>query len=166
MRSLPKKRLLRRVSQSATYLKNGRINCRITARSLDIGPEELTDFWASVATDLGFGREFLGFWRRRLVEALLGLAADPLRDSGAVAVHGEDRRRRPDPRGRLERIRKLRARLGCRPMPRDLKSVLARYQNCDSRLCPRAILADANRLEPDHESNHGMSKPWKTSSIA
>ena len=152
----PERRLLRRLSSSARYLKNGRLNCRASAQSLAMRPRDLTEAWCRVAEDLGYGDEFLAFWRRRLVEALLGLAADLLRDSGAIVIHDEDRRRRPDPTGRLRRIGQLKNHLSCRPLPHEIKSVLARYPRTvrGRTLRPLEILADAAALQPDNATVH------------
>ncbi len=147
----PHRKFLRRLAASASYMKNGRINCRESARSLGMRARDIKARWGDVAEDLGFDSEYLQFWRRRLVEALLGLAADLLRDAGKVTVHGEHQRRKPDPTGRLRRIRQLRRRLGCRPIPRDVKHVLAHYHRRSSPagLDPIRILRHAERLLPD-----------------
>ena len=152
----PERRLLRRLAASARHLKNGRLNCRASAHSLAMRPRDLTDAWCRVAEGLGYGEEFLAFWRRRLVEALLGLAADLLRDAGVVAILDEDRRRRPDPAGRLRRIDQLRKHLNCRPLPHEIKRVLARYPRTvrGRILHPLEILADAAELLPDSAAVH------------
>jgi hypothetical protein len=152
----PQRRFLRELGTSARYLKNGRLNCRESARSMGVRPRELRQAWGVVAEDLGFDGEFLDFWRRRLVEALIGLAADLLRDRSLVVLHGEDLRRRPDPKGRLRRIRRLRDRISLRPIPVDVKTVFVRYPQGRSThdLQPRAILADAARLAPREPAVH------------
>ena len=146
----PQRRFLRRLGASARYLKNGRLNCRESAERLGVRPHDLNDAWIGVAAELGYGDDFLAFWRRRLVEALLGLAADLLRDTYRIRVYDEARRRRPDPRGRLKRMRQLRAHLSWRPVPADLKHILTRYHSLSSPsgLDPREVLADAEFLAP------------------
>ena len=97
----PQQEFLRRLHQRASYLKNGRINARRSAQTLGMRDHAFKHAWGEVATRLGFDDEALDFWRHRLVEALVGLAADVLRDHGAVQVHAEGKRRRPDPAGRI-----------------------------------------------------------------
>ena len=147
----PQRKFLRRLAASASYMKNGRINCRESALTLGMRPREIKAKWSEVAEDLGFDSKHLRFWRRRLVEALLGLAADLLRDEAKVTVHGEEARRRPDPIGRLRRVRELRRRIGCRPIPQDVKHVLTRYHRRGSPegLDPVSILRHAEVLIPD-----------------
>lgn len=112
---------------TATHLKNGRLNTEITAQRLGMHPREVRALWGRVAGALGYDEQFLGFWRRRLVEALLGLVADWLRDRQLVRLHDEAARARPDPRARLRRIRQIKACVSVRPLPRDMKNALAQF---------------------------------------
>ena len=61
------------------------------------------------------------------MEALVGLAADLLRDSGGLRIHDEQARSRPDPVGRLRRLRRIRQRVSVRPLPSDMKHALTRF---------------------------------------
>lgn len=142
--------LAQELLEHAAYLRNGRINCRLSAQRLGISPQALTRRWDQLVSQLGYGREFLDFWQRRLVEALLGLAADLLRDQGSLRLWAEARRRRPDPGGRMRRVLSIRRRLCCRPLPPLLRQVLSRYPRSREglRRPPRAILADARLLSP------------------
>ncbi len=143
------RRFVRHLEQHASYLKNGRINAKESAQALGLRQGCFKHAWGKVAAGLGLDEEFLEFWRSRLVEALVGLAADLLRDDEAVRVHREAQRRRPDPLGRLRRIRKLRDALASRPLPPDLKSVLTHYRRGPLTRTPRQILADAATLQPN-----------------
>ncbi|MCB9870463.1 MAG: hypothetical protein H6836_06120 [Planctomycetes bacterium] len=142
---------LRQLGHRASYLKNGRLNCSASARSLGVRPQQLRAEWGAVADQLGFDAEFEAFWCRRLVEALVGLAADLLRDSGSVALCDERERRAPDPLGRLRRVRALRQRMALRPIPTSIKRVLAHYhsRNLGTLLTPLRILRDAASVLPD-----------------
>lgn len=142
-------RFLRQLQDSAAYLKNGRINSRQSALNLGLRDGTFKHAWGEIAANLGFDDECLEFWRQRLVEALVGLAADLLRDAQLVHVHGEPRRRRPDPAGRIRRIRKLRDAIGSRPLPADIKSVLSHYRRGHLCRSPLLILGDAASLRPD-----------------
>ena len=67
-----------------------------------------------LAKRLGENAERRAFWRARLAEALTGLAADLLRDHDLVQLLPRARRR-PDPAGRLQRLRGLLAHFPIRP---------------------------------------------------
>lgn len=143
------RRFLRQLQHSASYLKNGRINSRQSAQTLGLRDGTFKHAWGEIAANLGLDDECLEFWRQRLVEALVGLAADLLRDAELVHVHGEPQRRRPDPAGRIRRIRKLRDAIGSRPLPADIKSVLSHYRRGILRRSPILILRDAASIRPD-----------------
>lgn len=117
---------LLRLAASAEYLRNGRFNLEGTSRRLRVRSQDLRRLWTSVAERLGYGDDFLRFWRQRLVEALVGLAADLLRDTGGLRIHDEAARTRPDPTGRLNRLRRIRRRLSVRPLPTDIRKALSR----------------------------------------
>ena len=134
----------------AAHMKNGRINVNATSRLLGIPSREIRGGWSQLADALGYGGEFLGFWRQRLVEALVGLAADMLRDQGLLRVHDEVGRRRPDPRARLRRIRGIKRQLSVRPVPRDLRRALARWNTTTATtIDPDQALQAAELLAPD-----------------
>jgi hypothetical protein len=130
--------------------RNGRINATASAQRLGVPPAEVRALWRRLAAALGYDERFLAFWRQRLVEALIGLAADLLRDQRRVQVFGEARRTRPDPRGRLRRIRRIKDELSLRPVDADLKRVLARFtrRGLSQRLTARAALDGALELAP------------------
>jgi len=135
-------------------LKNGRINEYITARSIGLSKLQLRRRGQRLMAALHGERE-VEFWRRRLVEALIGLAADILRDGGQVVIHDESARMRPDPRARLRRVLRLRERLRYLPLTRDLRRVLARYGSKTARLLdPGRALAAALELEPHAPQAH------------
>lgn len=146
---LAHQQFLRQLQGGASYLKNGRINSRRSARALGLRDGTFKHAWGEIAAGLGFDDEFLEFWRGRLVEALVGLAADLLRDTQAVHVHDEPRRRRPDPAGRIRRIRRLRDALSSHPVPSDIKTVLSHYRRGSLHRSPLLILSDAASLRPD-----------------
>lgn len=130
-------------------LRNGRCNIAASARQKG---ERLRDVLARVerfARHLGNGREQVAFWRQRVGEALTGLAADLLLDRGAVHVLPA-RRRRPDPLGRLSRLRRLGARFHVLPSTRDVRLALAPWVR-RARFCPgtpRRLLEHAAALCP------------------
>jgi hypothetical protein len=130
--------------------KNGRLNATASARALGVRPAQVRALWARLADALGYDEEFVAFWRQRLVEALVGLAADLLRDQRRVQVFGEARRARPDPHSRLRRIRRIKSELSLRPMAPDLKRALARFTSRGARhgLTARAALDSAAELAP------------------
>jgi hypothetical protein len=142
--------LARRLLGAATHLKNGRLNAGATAGRLGLHRRDITEAWTRVADALGYDERFLAFWRRRLVEALVGLAADLLRDRQAVRLCGEDRRARPDPLGRLARIRSIKGHLSVRPIPADLKQVLSEFtgRGIADRVDPKLALRAARSLQP------------------
>jgi len=100
--------------------------------------------------------QFLLFWRRRLVEALLGLVADWLRDRGLVRLWDDTSRARPDPCARLRRIRQIKAQVSVRPVPRDIKNALARFTRpgATRRLDPWSAVHVARDLLPRSAGVH------------
>lgn len=142
---------LKRLPDAAQYLRNGRLNLEGTSRHLRVRPQLLRSLWTSVAERLGYDEEFLRFWRRRLVEALLGLAADLLRDTGGLRIYDEHARSRPDPVGRIRRLRRIRQRVSIRPLPGDMKRALTRFSGAGGPP-PSAleILDMAAGIEPDN----------------
>lgn len=142
--------LLERLARDARRHRNGRCNLGATASVLGVHRRHVRRYWERAAARLGYGDEFLAFWRRRLAEALTGLAADLLRDDGSVHLLARPRPR-PDPEGRLRRIRRIHGILRVRPLPVDLRRALAPLlRRADPRaLPPRALLALAQDLAPD-----------------
>lgn len=116
----PDRWLLRQLLQGGDQFGNGRCNLSATADRLGVHVRRVRELWEQMAERLGFGRQFLAFWRRRLAEAALGLAADLLRDTGALHIHGDHERGLPDPAGRHRRIRRIRSTVRVRPLPREL----------------------------------------------
>ncbi|MEM7204081.1 MAG: hypothetical protein AAF628_27715 [Planctomycetota bacterium] len=116
-----------RLLGEATHLKNGRLNAAATVAESSLSPRDMRGAWGRIAKALGFGDDYVDFWRRRLVEALLGYAADDLRDAERVRILDERARRRPDPRDRLRRIASIKRHLNVRPLPPDLRQVLGRF---------------------------------------
>lgn len=143
--------LAHRLLIDADHLKNGRINTDATALRVGVPPRELRALWQRLADRLGYGPEFVAFWRQRLVEALVGLAADLLRDAGMVRVFEERRRLPPDPAARLRRIRRIKDELSRRPLAPELKSALAHFtkRGASAQLDARTPLACARQLQPD-----------------
>jgi hypothetical protein len=105
--------------------------------------------WTSTARRLGYGPEYIAFWRRRLAEALTGLAADLLLDAGVVATLPR-KRRAPDPSGRRHRIRRILGMLAVAPMDQEVKAPLAqaRLRRKMRLVHPAMLLEAAERLDP------------------
>ncbi|HLU38566.1 MAG TPA: hypothetical protein VK081_04225 [Planctomycetota bacterium] len=140
--------------EHGVHLKNGRLNEVITARSIGLSPLQLRRRGERLLAALDLHRD-LEFWSRRLVEALLGLAADVLRDRSDVLILGEQRRVRPDPHGRLQRIRRLRDRLRYLPVGTTLRRVLLRYgTRCRDPFDPELALRCALDLAPRSAEVH------------
>jgi hypothetical protein len=136
--------------KNAQRHRNGRYNLSATAGRLGMRSAGLRRLWENVADRLGYGSEFLSFWRRRLAEALTGLAADLLRDSGCLWLWPA-RRSPPDPRGRLRRIRRIHALLHSRPLPPEIRHAfgpLLRRSQPDL-LPARELLGVAAELAPE-----------------
>lgn len=136
-------------------LKNGRLNEYITARSIGLSTLQLRRQGQRLLAALR-GERDVEFWRRRLVEALIGLAADVLRDNGQVVILGEPRRPRPDPTARLRRVLRIRERLRYLPLTPSLRRVLARYggKGRTSQLDPGRALTSALELDPAAPQAH------------
>ncbi len=136
------------------HLKNGRLNAAATARNIGMDPRELRALWSKLANALGYGEEYLTFWRHRLVEALLNYAVDSLRDDGLLEpTHTHSS---PDPNRSLRRIKHIRAELSRRPLPPDMKSVLAQFR-CP--ISPKGMAPDlavrlACKLQPQSPTVH------------
>lgn len=90
----------------ANRLRNGRCNVSEAARVSTSSKHSLHLQLDALATRMGRGKRYVAFWNNRLGEAITGLAADQLILAGAVRVVAR-RRARPDPRGRINRLRRL-----------------------------------------------------------
>lgn len=135
-------------------LKNGRLNEYITARSIGLSRLQLRRQGRQLLAALHGERE-VEFWRRRLTEALIGLAADVLRDNGQVLILDERARTRPDPMSRLRRVQRIRERLRYLPLGVTLRRVLARYgKKIRDPLDPARALASARELDPSAPQGH------------
>ncbi len=148
--------LLKDLLHKGAFMKNGRINHQESAEHLQVSPQEIRRCWERVANAMGYGQDFLNFWSRRLGEALLGLAADLLRDQAQIQVYRQQQRQRPDPKARLGRVQRIRKQLGCRPLPAQLKNMLARYcgRGVRRQLQALTILGDAQILLPKEPATH------------
>jgi hypothetical protein len=142
-------RLAQQLAEGGSRLKNGRINRWLTARSLGLSRSKLRARQAHIAAALGTDDRYLAFWQRRLVEALLGLAADELRDRGTVRLFGERLRRRPDPAGRWHRLQRILKRLQFLPLPPALRVVVALCNRSARDLGHTQASAAAVALAPD-----------------
>jgi hypothetical protein len=143
-------RLLHALAHAARQHRNGRANVAATAAPLGLHPRRVRQLWEEAAARLGYGDEYLQFWRQRLGEALTGLAADLLRDRGQCLLLAGPRNR-PDPAGRLRRIRRIHGQLMVRPLPPDLRRALSPSLRRGGAhvLDPRALLSHAAALQPD-----------------
>ncbi|HZN40072.1 MAG TPA: hypothetical protein VFD82_14795 [Planctomycetota bacterium] len=134
---------------SIVAMGNGRLNLAASAASGRKEARRLRQELEVLATELGCDEQYLAFWRLRLAEALTGLAADLLRDRGAVHLLARQRPA-PDPRGRLRRIRRIAAHFRVRSSSHDVRSVLrdwVRRPRLDAH-APRRLLEHATGLHP------------------
>ncbi len=140
--------VLERLVHRGEVLGNGRCNATATGQHLGLRRQQVRKLWARTATRLGYDDEFLAFWQRRLAEAITGLAADLLLDREQLVLLPRPRRR-PDPKGRLRRIRRIRVVLTIRPLPYVLRQQLARLLRTDRPpLLPTQLLSIAEQLQP------------------
>lgn len=133
------------------YFRNGRCNVRQTAGRARTSAQAVRGKLAALAARLGHGDERRVFWRRRLAEALTGLAADLLLDAGSVYALPEARRA-PDPKARRRRVRQLAERF------------LAQCGGPERRIARRVgrtplTLAAAPRLVLQHAVALGAERP-------
>jgi hypothetical protein len=131
----------------AATLRNGRTNVTATAHATGLTRPRVRALWAHIADQLGYDATFLGFWRRRLAEALTGLACDLLRDRDQVRLLPRPRRR-PDPQARLRRIRQILAVLAVRPLPHEIRVAIAmaKLRRGTRSVRPIGLLAAAELL--------------------
>jgi hypothetical protein len=134
----------------AERLANGRCNLGATAERHGISHRLLRRTWEEVAARLGYGDEFLDFWRRRLGEAVLGLAVDLLRRRVPLLLWPQPAWPPPNVRARLRRIRRIREQLSVRPLPGGLRRLCGQLRRPDLQGAdtPRQLLAVAARLLP------------------
>ena len=129
---------------------SGKANLAATAAPLGIDPRRVRRIWERLAKELGYDEEFLRFWRRRLGEALTGLGADLLRDRGECWLLPLQHLA-PDPKGRRQRIARIRKVLNVRPLPSDLRR--ASGHNLAGRghigQDPHQVLSYATALAPN-----------------
>lgn len=104
--------------------------------------------WSNAAHRLGYGPDYFAFWRRRLAEALTGLAADLLLDAGVVATLPR-KRRAPDPAGRRRRIRRILRMLAVAPMATEISKPVAhaKVRRKMRVVDPATLLEAAERLD-------------------
>ncbi len=135
----------------ARHLKNGRLNMELTAKSMGLRSERIRELWQELARVLGYGYEYRQFWSARMVEALLALAADLLRDADAVELCAEAERRRPSPRENLRRISSIKRALTVHPQEQPLRQLLLRLggRHPKAPVDPRQLLALAKALHPN-----------------
>lgn len=131
-------------------LRNGRRNLRRTAAGRGVNERSLRCHLDRLAERLGADGEHRAFWRQRLAEALTGLAADLLRDRGQVHLLARARRR-PDPAGRLRRLRRMAVHFHIRPATLQERSILRRWLRPGAVAgdgAPRQLLESAAALDP------------------
>lgn len=129
---------------------NGRPNLKATAGRMRLPERQVRQLWERYTSQLGYDDQFLAFWARRLAEALTGLAADLLRDSGVCHLLPQ-RREPPDPQGRRRRIRRIRRMLQLRPLPHHVRRALSldMHDRAHAATRPLQILVQATTLAPD-----------------
>ena len=132
--------------EASVLLDNGRINAMETARLLGVGRRDFRELWHHLAERLGFGDDYVAFWRRRLREALVQRAADLLRAAGSVQLFAERHRSAPDPSGSRRRIERIRSALGSLPPRPDIERAIA--VGVDRHATPGQLLEHAAILEP------------------
>jgi len=140
---------------NVVVMGNGRLNLAASAASDGKEARRLRKELELLATELGCDEQYLAFWRLRLAEALTGLAADLLRDRGAVRLLARHHPA-PDPRGRLRRIRRIAAHFRVRATTREVRAVLChwvRRPRLDAH-APRRLLEHSTGLHPT------AAAPW------
>lgn len=143
--------LAHRLGSGADLLANGRCNLRATGQRVGASARAVRTAWAELVERLGYDAEHWQFWRRRLAEALLGLAADLLRIHADLPLWPRPRPA-PDPSRRVQRVRRIRDQFLVGPMPPDVKRALApwiRRPRFDRR-SPGQLLAAAAALDPEN----------------
>ncbi|MBL8752928.1 MAG: hypothetical protein JNK15_06460 [Planctomycetes bacterium] len=130
-------------------LSNGRMNRARTAERFGTSARALKDWLEQLAERLDLGTEHVAFWRLRLVEALVGLASDLLRDAGVLHLVAR-KRSRPDPDARRRRLRRLGGYFAVRPSTSRERALLRHWLRNRNllRARPRALLEHAVALAP------------------
>ena len=136
-------------SAAQVRLANGRTNVKATAARIGITHRELRrrfDLWAD---QLDHGEPYLLFWRTRAAEAMTGLAADLLQQRGQVHLLAEPKRR-PNPQGRMQRLRRIARRFAVRSSTRAIRHALRRWlrRGRAEVPTPRLLLENAVALVP------------------
>lgn len=130
-------------------LANGRCNVAASARRNGRRPGTLRRELDEIGDRLSGGGERAAFWQERLGEAMTGLAADLLRQRGGLHLLPTSHRD-PDPRARLRRLRRLRAKFHIRATTLPIRRVLQKWVrrprfHSDS---PRRLLEQVTELCP------------------
>lgn len=141
------------IARDSVHLKNGRLNAEATAERLGITVRALQRLGHRIAAWLGVDARALGFWRRRLAEALVAYAAASLRGAGRVTLAQRAERHRADPAACRQRIARIRAALRRYPLPADMRTAMRSALRRDP-VEPDTLLEHATLLEPD------LSSPW------
>lgn len=131
-------------------LANGRCNLTATAAQAGLPRASMRRRLDETARRCGADEEARLFWRRRVAEALTGLACDLLRTADRVHLLPRTRPA-PDVRARLRRLRRLSPRLPLQPATRREREIVRRWLRC-RRFGPGApleLLAAATALAPD-----------------
>ena len=132
-------------------LVNGRCNLARTAAAAGVPRRRLRLQLDEVARRCGADGEQRAFWRRRLAEALAGLAADLLRRDERVCL-AQRARRPPDVARRQQRLRRLATHFPRHAATRRERALIRRW-TCAWRFEPGApaeLLAAATALAPDN----------------
>lgn len=138
----------------AARCRNGRLNLAEAARAGGCTYYAIRRQVAALRAEVA-AAEQTAFWRRRVAEALTGLGADLLQLAEAVhCVAGGDHR--PDPEGRLRRLRRLMRRL-----PRwSLNSAAAQAARRLAQRRPTALPTPLELLAAATELDPASSAAW------
>ncbi|MBM3974558.1 MAG: hypothetical protein FJ301_10715 [Planctomycetes bacterium] len=129
-------------------LANGRCNLAQTAARAGVPTRQMRRELDRVATRCGSNPAQQEFWRARLAEGLVGLAADLLRAGNRVFLLPRARPA-PDVAARRRRLRRLARHLPLQPATRAERQIARRCLR--TGIAPeaaRALLADATELAP------------------
>lgn len=132
-------------------LANGRCNLARSAAAAGTSRRLLRLRLDDLARQCGDDGDQRAFWRRRLAEALAGLAADLLRAGERVRLTPRARRA-PDLAARQRRLRRLAARFPRHPATRRERALLRRWARARRFPlgAPAELLAAATALAPDN----------------
>ncbi|GAB4141675.1 MAG: hypothetical protein Fur0037_08580 [Planctomycetota bacterium] len=123
-----------------------------TTARLKIGRLRVRRLWVDLAERLGFDDGFLSFWRNRLAEATLGLAADLLRRSEQLCLLRPARYAPCDPQGRRRRLYRIRNHVRLRPLPSEFMRLMAAARRIGRRASSvedaHSLLVVTRRLSP------------------